>query len=275
MTYHASRIASGALLAAAMLASACTERDTNTNMNSAMTDVATLSRNDWESVRGRTVFFAHQSVGDNILEGVQQIAAAERWPALRVVDKLTAGGEPALLHSKVGQNGDPLSKIRGFREALDAGAGASVEIAVMKFCFWDIRGDTDVDMVFDEYRQSMNQIAGRFPNLTLLHATVPLVVEDHDFRARLRRLLGRTVPTDADNAQREALNRKIRAVYPDRLFDIARAEQGTAPGTAAVPYLANAFSSDGAHLNDAGKRHVASTFVRSIAAATPRGKFDR
>jgi lysophospholipase L1-like esterase len=37
-----------------------------------------------------------------------------------------------------------------------------------------------------------------------------------------------------------------------------------------VPYLAAAYSSDGAHLNDAGRRVVAAGLVKSLAAVSSR-----
>ena len=52
---------------------------------------------------------------------------AEGWPALRIVEAGTTGTAPlqgpALIHQKIGQNGDPHSKMQAFREALDRGSG--------------------------------------------------------------------------------------------------------------------------------------------------------
>jgi lysophospholipase L1-like esterase len=63
----------------------------------------------------------------------------------------------------------------------------------------------------------------------------------------------------------------IRQEYGSRagLFDIAALEQQT-PARAGVPYLAAAYSSDGAHLNDAGRRVVAAGLVKSLAAVSSR-----
>jgi hypothetical protein len=262
-----------ALGAAVLLLSGCAQPDKNIDMNSSTTKSTPLTRSEWDAARAQTVFFAHQSIGDNVLDGLEQIAAREGWPALRVVEGIPPTlTEPMLLHSKVGQNGDPSSKINGFKQAIDAGAGVRAEIALMKFCFWDVRAETDVDVVFNEYRQAIADISRSYPKLTLLHATVPLVIEDVDWRAGVRRLLRRPVPSDVDNARRHALNQKIRAAYGDQLFDIARAEQNpaTSPDTA-VPYLADGYSSDGAHLNADGRRAVAAAFVRSVAAGARIG----
>jgi hypothetical protein len=259
------------VLGAATLLSACADPDTTTDMTTSTLTTAPLTRSDWDALRAHTVFFGHQSVGENIIDGLRQIGTREGWPELPLVEGVRpAGSGPAMLHSKIGQNGDPSSKIAGFAQALDAGAGQVADVALMKFCFWDIRADTNVDAVFDEYQRKMRDVAQRFPQLTLLHATVPLVVEDQDWRARVRRLLGKPVPTDVDNARREALNHKLRAAYGNHVFDIARAEQD-GEAASAVPHLSASFSSDGAHLNDAGRRQLASAFVRTVAAASRVG----
>jgi hypothetical protein len=233
-----------------------------------------LTRADWDTTAQRTIFFGHQSVGDNILEGVRQIGLKEQWPPLRIVDVQTLGpdGGPALAHAKIGRNGDPASKVKSFQEALDAGVGKRVDIALMKFCFWDIRHDTNLDAVFNQYRETMVDLERRYPRVTFVHATVPLMAADVDWRARVRRLLAMSTPTDRDNAARDALNRKIREHYGPRslLLDIARSE--TEPGVVTnPPQLAADFSSDGAHLNDVGRSRVAAAFVKSLSNASTRG----
>lgn len=234
-----------------------------------------VTRAEWERARTRTVFFGHQSVGDNIIDGLRQIASTEGWPSFNIVQ---TGGEsvsrePALLHAPVGQNGDPLSKINAFRNALDAGIGSRVDVAVLKFCFWDIRRHTDIDSVFNAYKTTVDGLSRRYPNVTFMHATVPLVVQDLDWRARVRRMLGMATSTDSDNVVREALSKKLRAEYGSRdvIFDVADTERGDrAAREDDVPSLAAGLSSDGAHLNDAGRRIVASSFVKTISAAPNR-----
>lgn len=240
-------------------------------MNHTQSSSASVDRPQWDAVRSRTIFFAHQSVGENILDGLRQLAAAEGYPAMTVVDTRATVAGPALLHEKVGQNGDPMSKINGFTQALNAGAGTRAEVALMKFCFWDVQKHTDVNAVFTAYKDAMTQVSRQFPNLTLVHTTVPLVVEDSDWKASVRRLLGMAVPTDLDNQARESLNRLIRQEYGSRapLFDIAALEQ-QAPARNGVPYLAAAYTSDGAHLNDAGRRVVAAGLVKTLASVSSR-----
>ena len=87
----------------------------------------------------------------------------------------------------------------------------------------------------------------------------------------MRRLIGLTTPSDDDNVVREALNRKIREAFgsSDLLFDVARAEEDPS-GAEPQAELAAQFNSDGAHLNEAGRRRVATQFVRTLSAAPAR-----
>ena len=253
------------------MVSGCARSDRNGTMNT--TPSTQLTRGEWDTAAARAVYFGHQSVGDNMLDGLRQIADAERWPQLRITEVAasTTGVRPALFHGKIGQNGDPVSKVRAFREAIDGGLGNSVDIAVMKFCFWDIRHETDIDAVFSEYKSTMNDLAQRFPQVTFVHATVPLVAADMDWKARVRRLMGMTTPTDIDNRTRERLNERIRSEYASRgiVLDIARAEMDESVASGA-PALAASLSSDGAHLNNPGRRRVGAAFVKALSAAAQR-----
>lgn len=238
----------------------------------AQTNETTVTREAWAAVVGKRVYFGHQSVGDNVLDGVKTLAETHGFQPLRIVEHAPSAivDGPALVHTKIGQNGDPQSKVRGFREALEGGLGGQVDVALMKFCFWDIRKDTDIDGVFAEYRQTLAELERRYPAVTFVHATVPLVAADVDWRARVRRLVGMTTPTDEDNAARERLNTKIREVYgASQLFDIARAEEAE-NGSEPPGQLAAAFSSDGAHLNASGRRRVGAALIRSLSAVPVR-----
>ena len=262
-----------ALGACTLALCACTTPPEDTDMSITQSEPA-LTRQEWDRAAAHTVFFGHQSVGENILDGLAKIAIKEGWPAPKTIDAhgSPATDGPALLHAKVGQNGDPFSKLSGFRDSLDSGIGAKVNVALVKFCFWDIQANTDIDAVFNAYQKTMKDIGRKYPHMTLVHTTVPLLVEDNDWRARIRRLIGMGVPRDLENGNREALNRKIRKAYQgEMLFDIAALEQpGRAVDEDDVPYLASDLSSDGAHLNDAGRRVVAAGLIRVLSMAGSR-----
>jgi hypothetical protein len=223
----------------------------------------------WTRFAAARVFFAHQSVGWNILDGVSMLARDAHGARVRVVNvaKETAPEGPALLHTEIGRNGEPLSKIHAFRELLEGGLGAQVELAVLKFCFWDFNRDTDVRAVFAEYESTLSRLQHEFPNVRFVHSTVPLMAADADWRARVRRLLLLPVPTTLDNAKRHEFSNLIRTRYADRepIFDVQAAEDGADSDD--VPSLPDDLTTDGGHLNSEGKRRVSAAFVNSLAVA--------
>ena len=82
----------------------------------------------------KRIFFGHQSVGANILDGVADILREQQSAAVRVAD---ASGAPEftpgmLLHATVGTNGNPDSKMASFLQYLDAGVGSTADIAVLR-----------------------------------------------------------------------------------------------------------------------------------------------
>jgi hypothetical protein len=223
-------------------------------------------------------FFAHQSVGGNLLDGVRDLQEREERTTLPIVDigntPLPTG--PVLAHLYVGQNGDPMSKIRGFRQALESGLGDTIDVAAVKFCFWDIQKDTDVEKVFEAYSQTIAELQTRFPRIAFVHVTVPLFARDSDWRAGVRRLLSMEVPRTLDNAKRNALSERIRARYTGRepIFDLEAFEAATNREKGAIPYLRSDYTYDGGHLNESARAAGAATFLNVVADASSRRSDD-
>ena len=226
----------------------------------------------WARVSEMRTFFAHQSVGGNLLEGVQDLQRRDHATALPIVDvaKASVPSGPVLAHLYVGQNGDPMSKIRGFREALESGLGDTIDVAALKFCFWDIQKDTAVADVFDAYSQTIADLQTRFPRIAFVHVTVPLFTRDDDWRAGVRRLLSMEVPRTLDNARRHELSERIRARYAGRepIFDLAEFEAASDRDTGGIPYLRSDYTYDGGHLNEAARAAGAATLLNVVAQAS-------
>ena len=91
----------------------------------------------------KSVFFAHHSVGENILEGVSDLMAGLSDKPLQIVESTDVGKVGVLYHSRVGQNGDPVSKIEGFARLVRDGIGNKADVAFFKFCYVDFGPETD------------------------------------------------------------------------------------------------------------------------------------
>ena len=232
-------------------------------------------RADLERVARERIYFGHQSVGANLLQGVQELAAQAGVP-VRIVRADRASEVPAASfgHTFVPENGQPLKKLESFRAALGS---AAVDIAFVKFCYVDIRGDTDVEGLFDRYRRTIAELRRSHPRTTFVHVTLPLTTVQAGFKALAKRLLGRAPYGTIENVRREQYNRLLREAYAGRepLFDLARIES-TAPDGSPVrvewngvlaPALAPAYTDDGGHLNAEGRRRAARELIAVLAAA--------
>ena len=224
-------------------------------------------------VLSRKVYFGHQSVGNNMMSGVESLKkSGSDLAKLRAVE-IQAASEiagPGIYHSKIGKNRDTQSKIQGFEEILKSGVGEAVDVAVMKFCYVDIVAETDVKALFSAYREAMERIQKRHPKLTLLHATVPLTVHGSGLRGKLRAW----IKGDATNARRMEYNELVRNHFgkEGKVFDIAAAESTLADGTRVTfrhdgricEAISPKYAAGAGHLNDAGGQHVAAEFLRTI-----------
>ncbi len=218
-------------------------------------------RSELQRVQSARVFFGHQSVGDNLLEGVAALARE-------------AGTAVAIGDGHIGANTDPKSKFEDW--ARKAESGADVELMVMKLCYVDISPTTNVDDLVAAYRGAVERVRRAMPGVKILHVTAPLTERGSGLKNWLKRSLGRSVWDDDSNAKRAAFNRALKLAFPaDPIFDLAAVES-TRPDGSREEHVVNGqpvamlwpgYSSDGGHLNDAGKRAAGRAFVAALAAA--------
>ena len=93
-------------------------------------------------------------------------------------------------------------------------------------------------------------------------------------RSRLKKILGRLPWEEADNARRNLYNDKLRGRYADSLFDLAAIESRIDDKRRATftkdggtyDLLHRPYTSDGGHLNEAGRRVVAAELLAFLAS---------
>lgn len=227
---------------------------------------------------GKRIYFGHQSVGDNLVAGLQAIARERPEAGLRVVEGRTPEvlGAPGFVHAKNGQNEAPLTKIEDFAATVEGGLGATTDIAFFKFCYVDFKPGADVEGVFAAYRQALATLRQAHPRVKFVHVTSPLTVVEAGPKAFVKKLMGRPLGGAEANTVRERFNALMRREYEGKepLFDLARVES-TRPGGGAVtfeaggavvPALAAEYASDGKHLNDLGARWAAVHLLQALAA---------
>jgi hypothetical protein len=232
--------------------------------------MAELDR-DLAALSGARVYFNHQSVGFNILSGLERLG---KVPITQAHLAEPAGFKnKGVVHTALGENTDPASKIEGFRQAL-AAMPEPPDVAMMKFCYIDFNDRTDPEALFARYKQTVDDLSTKFPRTRFMHVTVPLVVGNPKWKRMVKDVLGKK-EASYTNAKREAFSELMRKTYPaERIFDLAKVES-TRPdgGTEAferegkrIPVLVSSYSDDGAHLGPAGREVAAKAFVQKVAA---------
>lgn len=210
---------------------------------------------------GRTAFyFAHASVGGNMLGGLAALNKEnpQRYPLVA----RDAGKDPAgpfkggVVYQDDRGNPGWRGKVDHFRKRVDEGWHGPGLVVLDKFCYIDPDADPDV------YLQSMAELESRHPDTVVVYATIPLVGGE-----------------DRNNLKRQAFNEQVRRFVRDRggvLFDIADIEahdpagQPRVFGNEATPALCEDYTNDGGHLNDQGARRVALGFYALAAGLAKR-----
>lgn len=252
-------------------------------MNTTTASLALLSQvpsGRWQSLSARRVWFGHQSVGGNIVQGIADLAAEGAAPltAPVMINPTDTRVPRGFSHGENGRNMDPLSKIEAFARFVDETIRGEVDVAFFKFCYIDIDQSTDVAALAAVYRRTLAALAERRPDLRFVHVTCPLTVVTPPWRTRLKRVLGRPEPGFAVNAARERFNRLLREAYLGRepVFDLAMVESTRPDGSRSRfrhageewPALVPDYSHDGRHLNEDGRRWAAAHLLATLTGLT-------
>jgi hypothetical protein len=240
-----------------------------------------ITPEQWQRLASRRIFFGHQSVGGNLLEGVQEVLEECTAIPLRVVDFSEAGEllTPGLYHRALGRNGEPSSKLAAFCEIVNRHLGDN-GVVLLKYCYVDVTLGTSPEALFEEYRSGVESLRKRHPGLTIVHVTLPLT-SDHG-TLRYVAAIARGLPTVRGlNLSRHRYNELLRQTYggKDPIFDLAHLESTRPDGRTAIvrhqgkriPVLASDWTYDGGHLNQAGRKHMAKVFLATLASAQDGG----
>jgi hypothetical protein len=227
---------------------------------------------EWQALNTKRVVFGHQSVGWNILKGLERLAD-QQGVNIKFHEQRTAPTLPGISHFTIGKNGDPLSKINDFVAAVDAGAAQGADMALMKLCYVDFNADTDAIQVADSYIASLEALAKKHPDTHFIAVTAPLRTAQTGLKAWIKQLMGRQPSGYVDNAKRGQFNERLREHYvkTGRLFDLAAIEAESNGKLCriyvdfqVVEALCPDLSSDGGHLNERGQNVVATALLNFI-----------
>jgi hypothetical protein len=211
------------------------------------------------AVNALKVYFAHASVGGNIVNGMSDLRSANpaRYKMLcpdedGTPPATTVGGN--MYHYMRGNPGWS-AKITLFETYLAAGWGAGkVDIAINKFCYVDQAAG------FTQYRDSMVAQEALYPGTKFVYMTIPL-----------------TTSEDSAGYLRQVFNQQLRAFCAANgkiLIDIADIEAWSPLGVQQT-YVYNStvcqkmcagYTTDGGHLSVEGRDRVALGFYAAFMA---------
>ncbi|MDN5763476.1 MAG: hypothetical protein L0H41_14330 [Microlunatus sp.] len=217
-----------------------------------------------ESIAHTRVFFAHRSVGADIVVKGLPAVFGEYGVKPPVVNDGVPLSNGSFGDRWLNQTENPQSKLQDFDMWVrQKGVGSAADIAFMKLGFVDIKAETDVPALFHSYKSMMDRLERDYPDVRFLHVTVSVT---------------RWVPEN--NAAIEKYNEMMRGQYGDtgRLFDLAavvstcpdgKSDKHTTSKGDVYFQICKEYTTDGGHLNERGAELAATAMLGVIAAAEP------
>jgi len=204
-------------------------------------------------------YFAHASVGANMMDGVTDLHAIDAglYPFQPISAQKTppASTQAAAIYEHNRGNPGWKAKFDRFESSVSNGWHyPTIDIVMNKLCYIDQHAS------FKYYLHSMTNLEAAFPQTILVYTTMPLMTD-----------------ADADNFLRNVFNERLREWTQHNgrvLFDIADIEAHAPDGkVCAFQYrnktyqkLCDSYTNDGGHLNQTGRQLVAKGFYALAAA---------
>ena len=230
----------------------------------------------WKKLSEKRIYFGHQSVGLNIIDGINDLMKENPRIRLNIVKTSDPSDFNSSLfaHSSVGKNMDPQSKIDAFARLMRKGIGDRTDIAFFKLCFVDITLRSDLEEIFTSYKDCMSRLIVEYPKTTFIYFTVPLTSRPTGTKLwikgtknLIKKIIGKSVVSADDNIKRNKFNEMLKKEYDGkgRIFDLSKIESTFPDGTRSIftkdgrTYysLIPEYTNDGGHLNEKGRKIVA------------------
>jgi len=252
-----------------LVLTSCSKND-NSKFQNNMDKIKNINQNKWDQLSQQKIYFGHQSVGYNMIDGMEMVLKEN--PNIKL--NIKKGKEhdlfknPVFAHDNNGLNRDPKSKIDTFYNTVEE-ISSSINIAGFKFCYVDIEKGTDVNDLFSYYKKRMKEITLNHPDLTLIHYTIPLKSLQSGPKAFIKKLLSKDIGIE-DNMVRNKFNDLLRKEYQNQnIFDIAKIESTFTDGKRSfmeiegnkVYTMVPAYTNDGGHLSVTGKKKMGKEYL--------------
>jgi len=164
-------------------------------------------------LKNKKILFGHMSVGFNVLDGLKDLIKDDTrfkdYPVVELKDEDVIN-DSGFYHKRNGQNSFPVTKCDAFRSLLMKDSlGAQFDIAFFKFCYVDLKSETNVEEVFQYYAETIESIKSAFPKLNIIHVTVPLMVHNYTLKSTIKNWIKK----DMANINRNRFNQLLLEKY--------------------------------------------------------------
>lgn len=222
-------------------------------------EVASYSQSLMDRITQLRWFFAHASVGGNMVDGVNTLHGSKS--SFYQIQTTSEDGTPpsstqnGFIYEYNRGNPSASAKFNNFAGYVTNGwRFPKVHLSLNKLCY------IDQDASLSECIGTMRSLESAFPETVFVYMTMPL-----------------TTSTDSDNYKRNVFNDGLRNWTRTNnlvLFDVADIEAHSPTGTLCLytnngrvcQYMYGNYSSDGGHLNSTGEKLVAAGFYALGAA---------
>jgi hypothetical protein len=233
-----------------------------------------ISTSKWRQLSQKKIYFGHQSVGNNIINGIMDIMRENPKVQLNII---RTSNKPnfvsgVLFHTRISGETNPKSLLIEYKRDVDKLMGGNADIALLRFSHSLIKGDTNVESVFNDYQLKMSMLKQKYPNTIFIHSTLPLLRSKTTWKTIIKKLIGKKEIWEYDiNIKLNKFNDLLLREYVDKqpVIDLAKL-QSTFPDGSLSTFTKNGktyfnmvpdYTYDDMHLNKEARKLAAEQFL--------------
>ena len=150
-----------------------------------------ISKTALNKLSEKRIFFGHRSVGNNILQGIDDILTQYPGINLKILkyEEVKSSKDNGIIHAWIDQNGSPQSIAEDYTRMVEKLPGKEMDFALIRFTPW--YGKKDMDEILKDYTIAIEQLKQRHSKTVFIHGTFPLNHSKTSFKTWIKKLTGK------------------------------------------------------------------------------------
>ncbi|MCM2283282.1 MAG: hypothetical protein NDI81_00770 [Desulfobacula sp.] len=231
-----------------------------------------VTKTQWESLLKKNIYIGHRSVGNNLIQGIQDYGQTLPYKSINIIDidRETDYNRTGIFHSWINESASPQTLATDYIHLVENKLKNKIDIAYIRFTPY-YNTEKNLNKVLGDYNEAQLLLETKYPDTIFIQGTFPLGHTKITLKTRLKRILNYDEIWEyGHNLYTNQYNAKIREQIGQKpFFDFADIQSTFPDGRKSIFYhhneayyhMVSDYTYDDTHLNEKGRMVAAQNFL--------------